>query len=167
LRATSAAIVIASLMRFDSDSRSSVAPSASAPAAIVAPSNSIWRAISVALRVFVPLVSTLATMSAVPALPTGSAALPDMTRSWALMIGRSRLETTITRSPLASVFSAGAGNFADTAGPAAGGFTRSASGASVVILISDFGMSSFCAWIVLADLISSDFASFGFPSCDR
>ena len=42
-----------------------------------APSDSIWRAISVALRVVVPLVSTSAASEAMPARPAGSLLEPD------------------------------------------------------------------------------------------
>ena len=95
-----------------------------------APSVSIWRAISVAERVSVPRVARSAVMVARPALSCGSSAPPAEMRRLALTSGRPGLLATMTRRPLASVFSTGARDFAATAGPAAGGCARAASAAS-------------------------------------
>jgi hypothetical protein len=132
-----------------------------------APSDSICRAMSVALRVFVPFVKTSAVKPARPLLAAGSLLVPESTTSSALINGTSRFGATMTRMPFASSFSDGVGSCADTGAPGAGGFARDASGASVWSGTSVFGSSILRASTVAAVAITSPFASFGFVSSAR
>ena len=106
-------------------------------APIDAPRLSIWLAICVAERVFVPRVIRSAVIEARPTFLAGSSEPPAPTRRLALISGRPGLGAITTRSPLASVFSTAGGTFAATAVPASGGDRRVASDASVKTGISD------------------------------
>ncbi len=100
-----------------------------APDSSVAPRASVWRAMSRAERVLVPSVSMSAVMPKAPARAFGSAQPPVFRVRSAVTSGRSEDRATITRSPLASVRSAGFGKTGATGAPTGGGAWRWPSGA--------------------------------------
>src|SRR2546421_10256626 len=109
LRRTSERISSAGPIREDSTLVVTDEESQFAPEFKVPPSASIASAICVALLVDVPRVSSDAVISATPAISEGSTSPPLLTTSCAVTRGVSDRCTTITRNPLASIFSTGLG----------------------------------------------------------
>ena len=123
-RATSAITASAAPMRSVLTETLSVVPSQPAPAPIVPPSASTSCAICVAERVAVPLVSSVAINSAVPARPVGSLAAPAPVTRTAAISGTSWRLATATRRPLARVRSLTTGTGTGTGTPGGGGRMR-------------------------------------------
>src|SRR5262249_53527165 len=137
------------------------------PAPSDAPRLSTARANSTAEREPAPRPERSAVMEARPDLPAGSAAAPAFTRRLAETSGRPGLDATITRRPLASVFSVAPGTLAATAAPAAGGCTRLPSSASLYSGISAAGIEILVACTVVATLIVAPVSPFFAASAGR
>ncbi len=95
-----------------------------APLSSVPPSTSAASAICGAVRLAVPLVRSVAVMSARPASFAGSVSDPARTTSSEVTSGRPRRCATTTRKPLSSVVDSGAAMTSGRGAPGAGGASK-------------------------------------------